>query len=81
VELRLTSVAIEAPPESTTEGPEELEWLTTAQRCDSCGAQSYYAVEFTSGVLYFCRHHYLKYEAMFFEIAQDIVDESELLKV
>jgi hypothetical protein len=58
---------------------ETLEWLTTKERCDSCGAQAYYVVSFASGSLFFCRHHYLKNEDVFFDEAEDIVDESELL--
>jgi hypothetical protein len=65
---------------STAEEEETLEWLTEREKCDACGAQSYYAVAFKAGLLYFCRHHYLKHEDLFFDEAEDIVDESELLR-
>jgi len=61
------------------EEKEELEWLTQRESCDACSAQSYYVVAFKSGTLYFCRHHYLKHQELFFDQAEDIVDESELL--
>lgn len=59
---------------------EELEWLTTKERCDQCGSQSYYLVLFGDGKeLYFCYHHYRMHEDKLFEVAEDIIDESELL--
>jgi hypothetical protein len=58
----------------------DLEWFTPGVPCDICPSQSYYVVVFESGSLYFCRHHFLKSEEIFFEVAQDVVDESELLK-
>jgi hypothetical protein len=56
-----------------------LEYITTRENCDACGAQAYYRVTFDAGHLFFCRHHYIKQEEAFFEKALDIVDESELL--
>ena len=65
---------VEKPPKK------ELEWLTTKERCDQCGAQSYYLVLFGEGQeLYFCHNHYKKNEEKLFEVAEDIIDESELL--
>lgn len=64
-------------PES---GSEELEWYTPKETCDACGSQSYYMVVFDAGNLFFCSHHFKKNEAVIFEKAFDIVDESELLK-
>jgi rRNA maturation protein Nop10 len=58
---------------------EEPEWYTTQERCDQCGAQSYYMVIFSFGNLFLCYHHYKKHEERLFEVAEDIVDESELL--
>ena len=63
--------------------PEELneilEYLTTRERCDQCGSQSYYKIVFKQGELFLCYHHYKSHEDMLFEVAEDIVDESELL--
>lgn len=58
---------------------EELEWLTVPERCDQCGSQSYYKVILKKGELFLCYHHYNVHEDRLFEIAEDIVDESELL--
>jgi hypothetical protein len=71
--VKVETEKIESPKE------EELEWLTSRENCDACGFQAYYLVSFESGSLFFCRHHYLKNEDSFFDSAQDIVDESELL--
>lgn len=60
--------------------PIDVEWYTPAELCDSCFSQSYYMVVFDTGNLFFCRHHFNKNEALIFEKAFDIVDESELLK-
>lgn len=67
--------------ESLEEAPKEkeTEWYTTRERCDQCGAQSYYMVTFSFGNLFFCYHHYRIHEEKLFEVAEDIVDESELL--
>jgi hypothetical protein len=56
-----------------------LEYVTLRERCDVCNHQAYYRVSFEAGDLFFCRHHYMKQEDVFFEKALDIVDESELL--
>ena len=64
-------------PELTS--PLELEWYTPDERCDVCESQSYYMVAFDSGNLFFCIHHFKKNEALIFEKANDVVDESELL--
>jgi hypothetical protein len=60
---------------------ETKEWvLTTADRCDTCGAQAYVQVRGISGELMFCGHHYDtsnsdKLKAFAFEV----VDERERL--
>jgi ribosomal protein S14 len=60
--------------------PEALEWYTKKERCDQCGvAQAFYRVEFSSGFLFLCRHHFMKHENRIYDEAIDIVDESELL--
>ena len=53
--------------------------LTTADRCDACGAQAYFLVELKTGSLSFCRHHFSKHEDTLIEIAVDIYDESDVL--
>lgn len=58
----------------------EIQWYTPKVQCDSCVSQSYYMVVFDTGNLYFCNHHYTKNEALIFEMALDIVDESELFR-
>lgn len=59
---------------------EEIESYTRLELCDQCSvAQAFYRVEFTSGFLFLCRHHYMKHEAKIFETAVDVVDESDLL--
>jgi len=57
-----------------------LDWYTPQELCDSCPSQSYFMVVFESGNLFFCRHHYSKNEALIFEWALDVVDESELFR-
>jgi len=76
----MDSTTVEEKIATVEEEEETLEWLTEREKCDACRAQSYYAVAFKAGLLYFCRHHYLEYESKFFETAEDIVDESELLR-
>ena len=72
------TVELELPEEQPTS--EELESYTRLERCDQCVvAQAFYRVEFTSGFLFLCRHHYMKYETKMFETALDVVDESDLL--
>ena len=66
-------------PEALT-APLEVEWYTPHERCDMCVSQSYYMVVFEKGNLFFCKHHYSKNEALIFETAIDIVDESELFR-
>ena len=58
---------------------EELEWVTIPERCDQCGSQSYYKIVLKTGELFLCYHHYNQHEKNLFDIAEDIIDESELL--
>jgi hypothetical protein len=70
----------EVEPTEPEEEQVEIESFTRLELCDQCGvAQSFYRVEFESGFLFLCRHHYMKHEAKIFEIALDVVDESDLL--
>ena len=54
--------------------------LTGLDRCDRCIAQAYYMVALKNGDLYFCRHHFAKYEDDLMDIAIDIYDESDSLE-
>lgn len=76
---------IEQPTAETKTQLEEpsstgVESYTRLERCDQCVvAQAFYRIEFASGFLFLCRHHYMKHEAKMFEIAIDVVDESDFL--
>jgi ribosomal protein S14 len=70
----------EVEPTHPEEQQVELESFTRLELCDQCGvAQSFYRVEFESGFLFLCRHHFMENEAKIFETAIDVVDESDLL--
>lgn len=53
--------------------------LTTADRCDRCGAQAYVRVLLTSGELLFCGHHARAHAAAYLDVAVSVQDESERL--
>jgi hypothetical protein len=53
--------------------------LTTADRCDACGAQAYVRVDLESGVLHFCAHHARKHGQALEKVATHIHDETERL--
>ena len=55
--------------------------LTKLDRCDvgGCPAQAFVLVKFDTGDLYFCGHHYTKFEASLFENALDILDERDTI--
>jgi hypothetical protein len=70
----------EVEPAEPQEEQVEVESFTRLELCDQCGvAQSFYRVEFESGFLFLCRHHFMENEAKIFETAIDVVDESDLL--
>jgi ribosomal protein S14 len=51
--------------------------LRVADRCDKCGTQAYYRVEFGNGLtLDFCRRDFLAREAALRETAQGVIDET-----
>jgi hypothetical protein len=71
-------VEVDEPIEPTEQV--EIESYTRLERCDQCFvAQSFYRVEFESGFLFLCRHHFMENETKIFETAIDVVDESDLL--
>jgi hypothetical protein len=53
--------------------------LTTADRCDSCGAQAYVRVGLASGELLFCAHHANEVKEKLESLAISWQDESEKL--
>ena len=54
--------------------------LTTADRCDRCGAQARVRVVLTKGDLTFCGHHAKAYETKLRDTAVQWVDESSELQ-
>ena len=53
--------------------------LSTADRCDSCGAQAYIAAEVNGSELLFCAHHGRKYEEKLRAVATSWHDETSRL--
>jgi hypothetical protein len=48
--------------------------LTTADRCDRCGAQAFYRAVLTNGQLLFCAHHGRAYAVRLAEVAVEVQD-------
>jgi hypothetical protein len=44
--------------------PDPFPPLTTADRCDRCGAQAYFRYAFEAGDLLFCKHHQKKHKSL-----------------
>ena len=55
---------------------EKTDVINVADRCDRCNSQALVWVNGVSGDLYFCRHHFLKYENKLREYAFEIIDET-----
>ncbi len=53
--------------------------LTSADRCDSCGAQAYIRVSIGDSELLFCAHHGRKHQEKLAAIATNWHDESSRL--
>jgi hypothetical protein len=53
--------------------------LKIADRCDKCGAQAFILATGVSGDLYFCGHHYHKYEYAITQWAYNIVNELDTI--
>ncbi|QKD79631.1 DUF7455 domain-containing protein [Actinomyces marmotae] len=65
---------------SSAEGADvETRPLTTADRCDACGAQAWVRVVLVSGELLFCAHHGRAHAPALAERALFIQDESSRL--
>lgn len=64
-----------------TEIQEQRRILTRQDRCDAtgCPAQAWVIAKFTTGELFFCGHHFDKYEIGLIRDAYDIVDEREFI--
>ncbi|MGV9187964.1 DUF7455 domain-containing protein [Arcanobacterium canis] len=54
--------------------------LTTADRCDACGAQAYVRVTMPFGELLFCAHHATEHKSKIDELAISVLDERERIK-
>ena len=48
--------------------------LTSADRCDRCGAQAFYRAVLSTGELLFCAHHGRSYSARLAEVALELQD-------
>lgn len=58
----------------------ETQPLTTADRCDRCGARAYVRVTLPVGELLFCGHHAREHAEKFTEIALHVQDETDRLR-
>ncbi len=63
----LVTTTMETPP------------LTTADRCDRCGAQAYVRVTLPAGELLFCAHHAREHADRYKAVATHIQDETARL--
>lgn len=54
--------------------------LTNQDRCDACGSQAYFAVNFSGSQLLFCRHDFKKNETVLLTQATSVRDESAQLE-
>lgn len=48
--------------------------LTSADRCDRCGAQAFYRAVLSAGDLLFCAHHGRKHAERLAEVAVEVQD-------
>ena len=58
-----------------TETLENTKQLLIADRCDRCSSQAFVLVKMVAGELYFCGHHYQKYQPSLDKVAFEIIDE------
>ena len=73
-------VAVPHPERTPPMSTQVMENLTTADRCDRCGAQAYLRVELQSGgELLFCAHHAREHGDKIKEIAVSVIDETHRL--
>lgn len=64
-----------------TEVQESNRVLSRQDRCDAgnCPAQAWVIAKFVTGELYFCGHHFDKYEVGLIKHAYDVIDEREFI--
>ena len=51
--------------------------ITPLDYCDRCVAKAYFLVSLASGDLYFCGHHFSKYENTLVDLASNIYAHSD----
>lgn len=51
--------------------------LSAQDRCDRCGAQALVLAKGLAGHLYFCAHHFTKWEEPIRDFAYEVVDERD----
>ena len=61
---------------SVTVEKEYTNVINASDRCDKCNSQALVWVNGISGDLFFCCHHFLKYEDKLREYAFEIIDET-----
>ena len=66
--------------ESSSATIEPVKAIGPADRCDSCNAKAFYMVRFETGDLFFCRHHFVKFEDALIEKAYEIFDDTDYLE-
>jgi hypothetical protein len=66
--------------ESSSATIEPVKVIGPADRCDSCNAKAFYMVRFETGDLFFCRHHFVKFEDALIEKAYEIFDDTDYLE-
>lgn len=66
---------------STAVEQEKTDVIRVSDRCDRCPSQALVWVNGVSGDLFFCRHHFLKYEDKLREYAFEIIDETHKLGI
>lgn len=55
--------------------------LTSADRCDRCGAQAFIRARLSGGTeLLFCAHHGRKHLDALKDVAEELIDESDRLQ-
>lgn len=59
---------------------EPIKAIGPSDRCDSCNAKAFYMVRFEPGDLFFCRHHFVKFEDALMEKAYDIYDDLDYIE-
>lgn len=62
--------------ETMMETEEKTDVINVSDRCDKCGGQAFFWVNGVSGDLFFCRHHFLKYENAIRAYAFEVIDET-----